>query len=327
MPRDTSPSPICAYPKCNKPAKSDTAVRCEPCERCFHPNCSVKCLKVDSKDCIFFHKPGVDLASANAMGSSATSTISVNTDNLQGDSAIVAAINNLTLQMNNNFSTLRSEMSTMNSTLSTIALQIKTHDAEIKKLSTVSTEHEQKLELIEGKISSIENSILKEVSARMICQNNVVIFGMHENSNSSAEDIKINDKLILNQLLEYIAIRDLISVKINYKIGKYVKNAPKIRSMKIVFTMQEDSNLFINTFWKLRKEDTTYPELLKLTITKDKTPLQQTQYSELKKQLKAKPTEEQNLWHIRYVGNIPKLVKKKNLTLPTVPIVLHPTLS
>ena len=158
--------------------------------------------------------------------------------------------------------------------------------------------------------------VLKEVSARHSCQNNAVIFGLNEDTNLTADQIKTNDNALIIQLFTYMNISNDVVLKSNYRIGKYVKNSPKFRPIKLIFDQQADAMHFHNTFWALRKDAITYIQLQKITITKDRTPLQQSQFAEVKKQISLKPLTEQNLWQIRYVGDIPKLIRKKKQTPP-----------
>lgn len=222
-------------------------------------------------------------------------------------------MNNNFSVLNNNFVQMRTEISDMQSTLSTAVQLSRDNSTRINQLSTISTEQETKLKTIEGKMSTLECNVLKEVSARLNRQTNLILFGLHGNTSSSINLINENDKNLLNQLLDYMSIRDLIKIKTSFRIGKFVQNSPKNRPVKVIFNSIDELNLFIQTFWDLRKNTDQFGELTKLTITKDKTTFQQAQHTELKRQINAMPMEEKTNWKIKYYGDQPKLIRvKKN---------------
>ena len=127
-----------------------------------------------------------------------TNVPTITTTDIQIDnpnaSQILTAISNLTSQMNNNFNLERGDVEKMNTTLSTVAQQISTHEDRIKELTELSTEHEKELDAIEGKMSNLQIVVLKEVSARSSCQKNIIVFGVHEDVNTTADQIRDNGK-------------------------------------------------------------------------------------------------------------------------------------
>lgn len=168
---------------------------------------------------------------------------------------LINAIKDLTVQMNNNFSQMndnilrmRTDMSDIQATLSTAAEVGRENQTQIKQVTAISVEHNNRLNIIEGNMSKIQNDVLKEVSARLNCQNNIIIFSMHEDTKTSANEIKINDMNLLNHLFEYMLIRDLVNIKTGYRIGKFVKNSPKTRPFKVVFNSTDEFNIFVDTF-------------------------------------------------------------------------------
>lgn len=322
MGRDLSPTVVCAFLSCNKPARTETAIRCMSCDRLFHAGCAAKCLTADVNGCLYCRSNAVQTNSSDTRVAGThlvIPDIQVPIDNHSGDSgvgSIVDAIKCLTTQMNNNFSILnnnfeqmRVEISDMQSTLSSAVQASRENSTRIDQLSTVSAEHESKLKNIEGKMSTLECNVLKEVSARFNRQTNLIIFGLHEDTSSSLKLINENDKKLINRLLDYMSIRDLVKIKTIFRIGKFVDNSPKNRPAKVIFNSIDELNLFIQTFWDLRKNTDQYSELSKLTITKDKTVIQQAQHSELKRQLAAMPMEERINWKIKYYGDQPRLIR------------------
>ena len=129
---------------------------------------------------------------------------------------------------------------------------------------------------------SLKHDILQEMEERDVRRNNVMVFGLPEVYDATdIEDQKSFDKNALNEMFTHICMKD-VEMLDTYRIGKSLKGKP--RPIKVKLANREQKHQILRRSRSLRNSS-TYQNVF---INSDKTKLEQRQWLELRKELRAR---------------------------------------
>ena len=139
---------------------------------------------------------------------------------------------------------------------------------------------------LEGDCSVMKNDILLEFEDRELRRDNLMIFGLPEPSEShtTIEEERLLDRVALDELFGYMNVdNDLEILKVN-RLGKPSNGKP--RPLKVRFAFREQRNRVLGKSRVLR----SISRYRNVYINSDKTKLEQQQWLQLQRDLKARRT-------------------------------------
>lgn len=143
------------------------------------------------------------------------------------------------------------------------------------------------------------NDVISEITERESRKKNVIIFGLPE-----AEDIQ-NDKAKCLEILKTVDSQ-VESIPKLFRLGKIPTNGTaRPRPIKILLTSSDKAIELMKKAKILKSID----RFKNITLTSDKTPIQQQQYKELKLELNRRMSNGEKNLIIKYRNGEPKIVK------------------
>lgn len=107
------------------------------------------------------------------------------------------------------------------------------------------------------------------MNERNLRRSNVIIFNVIEARNVDLKTSLQHDTDTVNNLIHYIDPKLSTALKTSYRLGKFVKNIPKPRPMRIVFSTQDQAHSFISRFLEMTKKPQEYPQIMTISVSRD----------------------------------------------------------
>lgn len=115
-------------------------------------------------------------------------------------------------------------------------------------------------------------------------KNNIMIFNVAESASDSHADRLEHDNTAIHELFSLTKSDNIIQLKNNSKItrvGKFIPNS-KPRPVKIICNNESECHSIIQELWKLKKDQNLKQVLSQISITRDKTQMQQANFKAAK---------------------------------------------
>ncbi|KAJ3650319.1 hypothetical protein Zmor_022014 [Zophobas morio] len=155
--------------------------------------------------------------------------------------------------------------------------------------------------------NSVEfEEIVHEVFERQQKQNNVIIFGIPENTEpaQTAEERQNKDVAVVSEILKIVKANNEPQTSQIKRLGRYNKNNARSRPIKICLNSRNDVLDVIKNA-KCLKDN---PNFSNITLSFDRTKKQIDFYKQVKLELKDRLNNGEKDLKIRYVNGIPKIV-------------------
>lgn len=148
--------------------------------------------------------------------------------------------------------------------------------------------------------TKITTLIINEISERQTRENNMIVFGIEENTgNEAATADKYLVKEIVNTLVPDMQTED---IKV-YRIGTPGQNK---RPLKVIMNNKNEVYKVLKNKYKLKDS-----QFKNLNIVTDQTKLQRDYYKKTKDELEDRKSKGEQLY-IKYINGTPTIVKSKN---------------
>lgn len=158
--------------------------------------------------------------------------------------------------------------------------------------------------------SSIEfEEVVKEVSERQHRRNNIILYGIAENSSTERNIRILHDQQQTSKVLQYLLPESEFEAPIKpLRLGKYDNSRTTPRPLKIVLPSESLVHHAIRKAYTLK--NLRDPGNVK--ISSDKTPKQQEYYRQLKDELARRTANGEDNLRIKYIRGYPQIVSSTN---------------
>lgn len=152
--------------------------------------------------------------------------------------------------------------------------------------------------------------IVSEVLDRQTRKRNLLIFNASEQSRQLSNDERnIADKNNVLDIIEYLLpTADIANCNV-FRLGKYNPSNNRPRPIKIRLRNEDDTRKILQKSGKLKNSD-SFKDIF---MTPDRTPRELEYYKKLKNELQHRKDNGEDDIIIKYINNIPKIIKTDNL--------------
>lgn len=276
---------------CKKSVVGET-ISCSGCKTLYHPGCASRLTSLEggayTKCCRPRAQSPRNTDFLSIASSSQTNEAVINTDmlvskvlaGLQPELAEIRhSMNNLTITMNDITSKVddtRDRLTSTESKVLELEDKIDTMEGKMLNMNTSSTNTYD--------LDSISRNCMAEYENRMSRKNNLILFGLSEHVIIEiGHDSRNDDKEKISQLVSSFVRTPLLDGISTHRIGLYLQNQTRPRPVKLICHSQEDAKEFLYCFIKAKKRKS--PLLTNLTLSMDKTKMQQIEFASLKREL------------------------------------------
>lgn len=301
--------PIFKCAKCNKEISRAVPTHCVGCDLPYHPGCAIQLPTIPDGSFARCCRPG-STSPINSQGSQSSNNID----------SVMRAINALTRNVSENFTTMTENFSDINTKLDDTLSRLTNMEGRIVGLSNRMSAVEGRLEKCETTLSekvdhkSDTNICINEVIDRNERKKNLVLFGLHENENVNEDPLNTDahnnnfKTLVTNKLKNFTKTKDLERCRI-FRIGSNAQVPQKPRPVKIVCASEEKAQQILRTFILVKRDPTRSSEVKTLSLTRDKTPMQREEIRVLQEQLTVRRLEGETNIAMGYRRGVPTIIK------------------
>lgn len=221
---------------------------------------------------------------------------------------------------------VQTDISSIKNSMANLTARVDQHTEQIADINTRTNHLEGDVQLIFDRVIDLENmafskeDMLREVNERTTRLNNVIIHNFNENPSLPPAEARQADEKLIAELFTYIGVAVFLEFRTFFRIGKPVPAPKKPRPTKIVFENQMQAAQFTKYFWDCKKDLVKFPQLKTISISRDRTPLQQQEYQAVRQKLDRLTAKGMTNWKIVYNGAIPILKRTSRKDDTTQPI-------
>ena len=154
-----------------------------------------------------------------------------------------------------------------------------------------------------GEDDAFNETALNEINERIKRKKNLIIFGLAESNSQSSQERITDDKAEIQKICSGDCL-ELVNTWRSHRLGRNVVPG-RPRPIKIICRSEEDAQQLLNSLISANKNKQTT-----VSVTRDKTKIQQDYYKKLKDELRQRQVSGENNIVIRNFNGLPKIVKR-----------------
>lgn len=158
--------------------------------------------------------------------------------------------------------------------------------------------------------------IISEVSERQRRKRNILIFNVKEERHRPHDEQNVADKNNIHKIVQLLVPSTKLNICNVFRLGMPNSSNTRPRPIKLCLTNEEDALKLLKKSQALKETN----EFKEVFLTSDKTPREIEFYKSIKSEFLDRKNNGEDDIKIKYVDNVPKIVKIADLNLPSQPI-------
>ena len=226
---------------------------------------------------------------------------------------MLTTLNSLVAQ----FCSFREDLHNIHTSIATINSRLDRHDSDIASLKSDSAGNDKlikDLSVTMGNLPTAEQHVaatIRELDDITKRKSNILLFNLAEDITSEVNASREADEKTVADILESLQLTGKLKLVNLSRIGESVASSTSPRPLKLRFTSQDNAQVFLSTFWRIKKQSSTPSIPSPLSASQDRTPTQLSLYRQCRKKLLEMPPEEQLKYKIVFYEFAPKIIKQR----------------